>query len=112
MAPGGPTVRCGLDLRLPVGQQCAAFEQVGRSVAHRAQLNTAWLMRSLRACRAQGKASHALWQAWALMEQRQGDKAMVRPLYNRGLEVRCGENSLMCGGWMAPLAEAGWHAAF
>lgn len=34
-----------------------------------------------------GKASHALWQAWALMEQRQGDKAMVRPLYNRGLEV-------------------------
>lgn len=36
----------------------------------------------------QGKASHALWQAWALMEQRQGDKAMVRPLYKRGLEVR------------------------
>lgn len=37
---------------------------------------------------AQGKSSHALWQAWALMEQRQGDQAMVRPLYKRGLEVR------------------------
>ena len=42
-----------------------------------------------RCCRhpLQGKASHALWQAWALMEQRQGDRAMVRPLFRRGLEV-------------------------
>lgn len=36
----------------------------------------------------QGKASHALWQAWALMEQKQGDKEVVRALFRRGLEVR------------------------
>lgn len=36
----------------------------------------------------QGKESHALWQAWALMEQRQGDNSIVRALYKRGLEVR------------------------
>ncbi|KAI3436107.1 hypothetical protein D9Q98_002165 [Chlorella vulgaris] len=34
-----------------------------------------------------GKESHALWQAWALMEQRQGDNSIVRALYKRGLEV-------------------------
>ena len=40
---------------------------------------------------AQGRASHALWQAWALMEQKQEgqDPAMVRGLYRRGLEARC-----------------------
>lgn len=39
--------------------------------------------------RPQGRASHALWQAWALMEQKQGDRALVRPLFRRGLEARC-----------------------
>ncbi|GAB4821788.1 hypothetical protein N2152v2_008834 [Parachlorella kessleri] len=34
-----------------------------------------------------GAASHALWQAWALMEARQGDKQAVRPLLQRGLAV-------------------------
>lgn len=37
----------------------------------------------------QGRASHALWQAWALMEQKQGDRALVRALFRRGLEARC-----------------------
>ena len=36
----------------------------------------------------QGRASHALWQAWALMEQKQGDRAVVRALFRRGIEVR------------------------
>jgi tetratricopeptide (TPR) repeat protein len=35
-----------------------------------------------------GRASHALWQAWALMEQRQGDRSLVRALLKRGLEAR------------------------
>lgn len=35
----------------------------------------------------QGAASHALWQAWALMEQKQGDKARVSTLFQRGLAV-------------------------
>lgn len=35
-----------------------------------------------------GAASHALWQAWALMEQRNGtDPEAVRSLYRRGLEA-------------------------
>ncbi|KAL4435899.1 hypothetical protein ABPG77_000661 [Micractinium sp. CCAP 211/92] len=34
-----------------------------------------------------GRASHALWQAWALMEQKQGDRTLVRPLFRRGLEA-------------------------
>lgn len=36
---------------------------------------------------AQGAASHALWQAWALMESKQGDSSLVRPLFQRGLSV-------------------------
>jgi len=35
----------------------------------------------------QGQASHALWQAWAIMESRQGDQAAVRYLFKRGLEA-------------------------
>ena len=35
----------------------------------------------------QGAASHALWQAWALMEAKQGDKTAVRYLFKRGLEA-------------------------
>ena len=35
----------------------------------------------------QGQASHALWQAWAIMEARQGDQAAVRYLFKRGLEA-------------------------
>ncbi len=38
-------------------------------------------------CATQGQASHALWQAWAIMESRQGDQAAVRYLFKRGLEV-------------------------
>lgn len=34
-----------------------------------------------------GRASHALWQAWALMEQKQGDRSVVRALFKRGLEA-------------------------
>ena len=35
-----------------------------------------------------GAASHALWQAWALMEQRnKSDPEIVRALYTRGLEA-------------------------
>lgn len=35
----------------------------------------------------QGQASHALWQAWALMEASQGDSSAVRYLFKRGLEA-------------------------
>jgi hypothetical protein len=35
----------------------------------------------------QGQASHALWQAWAVMEARQGDPTAVRYLFKRGLEA-------------------------
>lgn len=34
-----------------------------------------------------GSSSHALWQAWALMEKRQGDASVVRSLFRRGLAV-------------------------
>lgn len=35
----------------------------------------------------QGQASHALWQAWALMEASQGDSSAVRYLFKRGLDA-------------------------
>ena len=36
---------------------------------------------------AQGKSSHALWQAWALMEAEQGDVTAVRYLFKKGIEA-------------------------
>ena len=36
---------------------------------------------------AQGIKSHALWQAWALMEQRKGDVTYVRYLYRKCLDA-------------------------
>ena len=37
--------------------------------------------------RMQGAASHALWHAWAQLEERSGEPRVVRYLYKKGLEV-------------------------
>ena len=37
--------------------------------------------------RTQGAASHALWHAWAQLEERSGEPRVVRYLYKKGLEV-------------------------
>lgn len=34
-----------------------------------------------------GSSSHALWQAWALLEARSGDKGVVRSLFRKGLHA-------------------------
>lgn len=69
----------------------------------------------------QGAQSHALWHAWAQLEEQRGEPRVVRYLYKRGLEVLCsGPTSTLhkdpslatddCGGRPARSA-TGFHCA-